>query len=90
MARTGDGRRWGVAVSYKLHRVSDPGDINRPTAGTGEAEHRAVAVADAPEQRCNLIHIKDLPPIEVTRRPGESAVSAAQRFLDVQFGCYGD
>jgi hypothetical protein len=64
---------------------------NRPTPiPSGERIPKPNTEGEYGGDRMLLLSIKTLPPIEVGRREGESARSAARRFLDIQQGCYGD
>jgi hypothetical protein len=62
----------------------------RPSGGTGHNDTLGRASNELRDYGMPLVQVKTLPPIEVHRRPGESARSAARRWLDVQFGCYGE
>jgi len=77
-------------MSDKRVNTGDGSDRVRPSVCGADVSERVTAVNEQAESLWNLTHFKDLPPIEVRRMDGESNEEAARRFLDVQYGCYGD
>lgn len=77
-------------MAYRGLRETAWEKMNRPTGGTGHNDLCGAAANDLRDRGMMLLQVKTLPPIEVARRPGESARAAARRWLDVQQGCYGE
>ena len=47
-------------------------------------------ISDYGGDRIMLLTVKTMPPIELARRKGESAMKTAARYLEIANGCYGD